>query len=369
MNNLIMGRVDNIFQRLGSDVSHIIISNDISPFIDSSFFYLTGISSGIFEESFAVASRDGDVTVITGTLEAESAKESKLDVRVVTGNDSYKKALAEVLGKHKKIGINYGGSTLGDYMRIKKWLKKGRFIDASLAIEKARMVKDDHEIKMIRRAAEISSAAFYPIKEAIKEGVKETEMAAIVNYELMNFGASGSSFDTIFGTGKNSAEPHYVPRGVKISSGDMIVCDYGARYNRYCCDTTRSFILGEAEKRKKDIYNTVLEAQKAAIETIRASVKGSDVYAAASEVIDRRGYKGLFTHGIGHSLGLDVHDSVALRPFSDSRLEENMVLTVEPGVYVPGFGGVRIEDDIIVTKTGCEVLTTAPKGLEDITIT
>lgn len=169
MNNLIMGRVDNIFQRLGSDVSHIIISNDISPFIDSSFFYLTGISSGIFEESFAVASRDGDVTVITGTLEAESAKESKLDVRVVTGNDSYKKALAEVLGKHKKIGINYGGSTLGGYMRIKKWLKEGRFIDASLAIEKARMVKDGHEIKMIRRAAEISSAAFYPIKEAIKE--------------------------------------------------------------------------------------------------------------------------------------------------------------------------------------------------------
>ncbi len=372
MNSLLNERVEKIFEKIGDkEVSHIIINNDVSPHIDSTFFYLTGVTSGIFEDSFAVASANGDVTIITGTLEAESARKTGLKVIVVDkkAHGDFKSSLLRLLKNHKKIGVNYSGLTAKNYLWLCDALKDSKIIDIGNSIERARIIKDEVELKLIKKAAEIASASFYPIKTAIKEGLKETEMAALVDYNMMKLGASGASFETIFASGKNGAEPHYVPRKDKILKGDLIVCDYGARYKRYCSDTTRTFVMGNADGKKKKIYNTVFEAQKASLGIIKAGAVGLDVYKAAVNVIDKNGYHGLFTHNVGHSLGLDVHDSTTLNPYGEFPLEEGMVLTVEPGVYIPGFGGVRIEDDIVVTKKGYDVLTTAPKTWEDMIIT
>ncbi len=371
MNSLLKERVEKIFNRIDDkDVSHVIINNDVGPYIDSTFFYLTGVTSGIFEKSFAIASADGEVTIVTGTLEAESARETGLKVIVIDKkpHEDFKSSLSQELKGHKKIGVNYGGLTTKNYLWLCDVIKDAKIVDVGTSIERARIIKDEVEIKLIKKAAEIASSSFYPVKTAIKEGLKETEMAAIVDYNMMKLGAAGASFETIFGSGKNSAEPHYVPRDNKILKGDLIVCDYGARYKRYCSDTTRTFIMGNTDGKKKKIYNTVFEAQKASLELIKAGALGLDVYKAAVNVIDKNGYHGLFTHNLGHSLGLDVHDSTTLNPYGNSVLEEGMVLTVEPGVYVPGFGGVRIEDDIVVTKKGYEMLTTAPKTWEDMIV-
>lgn len=364
-------RVQKVFSFIkDGNISHIVIKNGIQPFIDANFFYLTGAISGIFEDSYVVVSREGEVKIITGALEAETARGTGIDVIVPksAARADFDGALKTELAGAKTVGLNYSGSSAKDYLGLKSALNGFRFTDIGLALDKARMIKDEFEIGLIKRACDISSKVFLDIKESIKDGLKENELAAVINYNMMKTGASGPSFDTICGFGKDSAEPHYSPHEVKINRGDLIVCDYGARYNRYCCDITRSFVYGEPSKKQKEMYDTVFLAQKAALGAVAAGKDGFGVYSAAEDIINKSEYRGLFTHGIGHSLGLEVHDSTMLRPFKTSKLEEGMVLTVEPGIYLPGFGGVRIEDDVLVTKNGYEVLTSAPKEFEEILI-
>jgi Xaa-Pro dipeptidase len=369
--NIIKTRVKRLFELAeDKDLSHIIIMNGPSPYIDANFFYLTGVTSGIFEDSYVVASKDGEVTVITGMLEAETARSTGLNVVVPMSRKraDFDEALRVSLMGADKIGINYSGSTTKSYVELKETLANPQIVDVSLVLDKARLIKDANELAIIKKAAELSSATFKIIKKSIKDKLTENELAAIINYNIIKLGASSAAFDTICGFGKNSAEPHHIPNQTKVSKGDFIVCDYGAKYNRYCSDITRTFIYKSPDEKRKDIYKTVFLAQKAALEKISPGVKGFEVYKAAETVIDGAGYNGRFIHGIGHSLGLETHDSSILNPGGDLLLEEGMVLTVEPGVYLPGFGGVRIEDDIVVTKGGYKMLTDAPKELEDVII-
>jgi Xaa-Pro dipeptidase len=179
-------------------------------------------------------------------------------------------------------------------------------------------------------------------------------------------GAAGPSFRTIVGSGPNSAEPHYTAGSRRLERGDLVVIDFGAQWEMYCSDITRTISIGKPSAGQRRMHETVARAQRAALAKMRTGARGKSVDAAARRLIDGTEYKGRFTHGLGHSIGLAVHDGGSLNPSSETILRPNMVFTNEPGVYVPGTGGVRIEDDVLITSSGPRVLTTAPRDLLEL---
>jgi Xaa-Pro dipeptidase len=191
----------------------------------------------------------------------------------------------------------------------------------------------------------------------------ETAAAAELNYMMMRLGASTTAFTTNASFGPSTAEPHYNPAGRRLKKGQLALFDFGAQYMRYASDLTRTFVCSKADARQKEMHEVVLQAQLAAIDAIRGGAHGKKVDAVAREIVERSRFKGKFIHGTGHGLGVSVHDPGGIRMSKDMILEPGMVMTVEPGVYIRGFGGVRIEDDVLVTKEGCKVLTNAPKEL------
>jgi Xaa-Pro dipeptidase len=231
---------------------------------------------------------------------------------------------------------------------------------------KARLVKDAQEIDLIQRACDIASRAFEDTLPFIRSGVTEAEVASELVYRMQKNGATAASFRTIVGSGPNGAEPHYTAGPRKLERGDMIVIDFGAQYRMYCSDITRTVVVGKASAEQRRMHETVARAQAAALAKMRSGARGKSVDAAARSLIDRTKYKGRFIHGLGHSIGLAVHDGGALNASSDIVLRPNMVFTDEPGVYVPGYGGVRIEDDVLITKGAPRYLSTAPRELLEL---
>ncbi|EQB72004.1 MAG: hypothetical protein AMDU1_APLC00014G0016 [Thermoplasmatales archaeon A-plasma] len=194
----------------------------------------------------------------------------------------------------------------------------------------------------------------------------ESEVSALIAYEMMKLGASEPSFSTIVAFGENASMPHYSPGDRKLKKNDFVLIDFGARYRRYCSDITRTVVFGHASPDQREMYDVVFRAQDESMKTIKENVNGKDVDAVARKIIDSTKFKGRFIHSLGHGLGMDVHDHPALSSNYDFPLKANMVVTVEPGVYVPRVGGVRIEDDVIVKKDGFELITTAPRELMEI---
>jgi len=354
-------REKRIFAELkGERIDAVVLTNASEPNIDLSFFYATGIVNGIFEGCFAIVRPKG-VEVISSDLEALSARQAGVRTTVFKRGKEREGLLKRKLKGCSRIGINSNEVTHANYKFIKKCAGGARLVDVSKAIGKARMIKDPEEVALLSRACRIVSKAAEVIPEVVEEGMKETEAAAELNYVMMKLGASGPGFATNASFGATTAEPHYVPASRKLRKGQLALFDFGASYKRYVSDLTRTFVCGRPNKRQREMYETVLEAQQAALDRIKAGVHGKDVDGAARDVIDSSKFKGRFIHGTGHGLGLSVHDPGAISSGWDMVLQEGMVLTVEPGIYIKGFGGVRIEDDILITKTGCRILTSAPK--------
>jgi Xaa-Pro dipeptidase len=309
---------------------------------------------------------DGKLEVITSLLEAESARKGNFEVSIFKSKAEKKEMFSEKLSKFKKIGLNYSGLVHQNFLELKEYAPEAEFVSITDSLTKARMVKDEKEIATIKKACVIVSEVAENICEFIKEGVIEYEVAAELSYMMQKKGAVGPSFDTISSFGKNTAEPHYTAGEAVLKKGEFVLMDYGAKYKRYVSDITRTFACGEASEKMTDIFNTVLAAQKIALDMIAPGVNGKDVHQAVWDYIEGTKYKGLFTHSTGHSIGLSVHDNVGLTKDVDMVLEENMVVTVEPGIYIPGYGGVRIEDDIRVSKDGMELLTFGTKELIEL---
>lgn len=230
-------------------------------------------------------------------------------------------------------------------------------------IARLREIKDEDELALIRQACRITGEAFERILPHIKEGVTEKELALRLDFDMMSHGASKPSFSTIVAAGANGSLPHAVPGEYRLRRGDMITMDFGARYGNYCADMTRTVALGQPSDEMKKVYGIVLDAQKMAQDAVAAGKLCRDIDAIARNYIYSHGYEGCFGHGLGHAVGIEIHENPRYSPTCSDIIQSGMVMTIEPGIYLPGKFGVRIEDTTFVRPDGCEIVGKSPKEL------
>lgn len=355
----------HIFASMKSDVDAVVLMNGTDPNLDNSFFYSTGIPNGLFEGCVAII-QPRRMEVLSSELEELSARQAGARTAVFNSSEHRHKLMERRLKGMRRVGINSREITHANYLKVKKAAGRAKLVDVSADLEDARVVKQPDEIVTIRKACRIAAEAGEAIPELVSEGMTETEAAAELNYKMMRLGATGPAFVTNASFGAMSAEPHYQPGARKLKMGQFALFDFGANYRRYVSDITRTFTCGRANARQRDMYDVVLRAQLAAIDAIHDGVQGKDVDGVARKIIDGSKFRGRFIHSTGHGIGVSVHDPGAISPARDMTLREGMVLTVEPGAYIAGFGGVRIEDDILVTKKGCQILTPCSKEFREI---
>ena len=231
------------------------------------------------------------------------------------------------------------------------------------APQKIREVKTPAEVVAIRKACAITSEAFDAILPKIRPGMTEKELQIELDFTMLRLGADEFAFDTIIASGENGSLCHAIPGARTLKAGDMITMDFGAKVGGYCSDMTRTVALGQPSEEMRRVYDTVLRAQTMCEDALRAGKTGNEIDQLARDYIDARGYAGRFGHGLGHSVGIDIHEDPRLSQTCHDVIEANVVITVEPGVYIPGLGGVRIEDTCLVRENGCTPLTTADKQL------
>ncbi|WP_138493047.1 M24 family metallopeptidase [Paenibacillus pinistramenti] len=263
----------------------------------------------------------------------------------------------------KRLGFENELMSYSMYGKYEASLKPVELIPASGLVEEIRMFKDDEELAVMKEAADLADRTFMHMLEVIKPGMSELEGALELEFFMRRNGASAASFDTIFASGERSALPHGTASSKLLGSGELLTMDFGALYKGYCSDITRTVMVGTPNDKQREIYNIVLEAQLHTIEQLRPGMTGREADALARDVITRYGYGEQFGHSTGHGLGMEVHEAPNLSKVSDTVLQPGMVVTVEPGIYIPGFGGVRIEDDVVVTETGVRRLTESTKDL------
>ncbi len=364
-------RVEKVFRYLDPKPDALLIANAVDPHLDQTFFYLFSVPSGLFEGSVGIAYPDGKLDILSSPLEAESAhqaakRDPNVNVHEVNRGDDTEALVKKLVGSSRSLALNYRELTHEWFTRLSKFLPEADWSDASNAIRRARATKDPEEIALLRKAAEIGSGVGREIPGLLKSGLTELELAAEMEYRMNRLGASGRSFSTIVAFGPHGAEPHYSPSSTPLRSGDSIVCDFGAIYGRYASDITRSYHFGQRDEEMQRVHETVEKAQAAALKAIRPGAPAKEVHLAAQQVIDSSPWKGRLIHGVGHSIGLVVHDGWGYNSTVEDPLEVGMAITVEPGIYLPGRGGVRIEDDVVVTKDGFEFLTTAPRSYIEV---
>ena len=316
-------------------------------------------------EGVAVVTKQG-CRYFTDSRYIESAENGirGFEVLVVDRDHPYAARINDAIADFgvKVLGFEENYLTVAEFRSYEEKLN-ARLAPMSDAISAFRAVKEEYELERMRKAQQITDAAFAEILTRIRVGMTEKELAAELIYCLLKNGGEGLSFEPIVVSGPNTSLPHGVPGERKLQDGDFITMDFGVLYQGYCSDMTRTVALGYATEEMEKVYNTVLEAQLAGIAASRAGVTGRDIDGAARKIISDAGYGPYFGHGYGHSLGQEVHESPNCNPSSLRPMEENMVCSAEPGIYLPGKFGVRIEDVVVFKADGCEILTQSPKNL------
>lgn len=325
--------------------------------------YFSGFAGG---EGAVAITKDAAV-VFTDSRYTEQAQTQATEFDVNETND-YLKSACEFFEKCglKTVVFEDDNISAAEYKRLTELGGKCEFVFGAADINKLRMIKTAGELDKIRRAEEIGCRAFEHILDFIRPGVAERDIALEIEYFMRKQGAEGTSFDTIAISGARTSLPHGVPTEKWVESGDFVTMDFGCILDGYCSDMTRTVVVGKASDEQKKIYSIVKEAQMLGLDTIRAGISGCDADKAPRDYIDACGYGRYFRHSLGHGVGLLVHELPNLSPRSRIVLEENMVVSCEPGIYIPSFGGVRIEDLVAVTKDGCENLTPVTKELIEL---
>ncbi|MBM7552324.1 M24 family metallopeptidase [Thalassobacillus pellis] len=322
--------------------------------------YLTG-----FTGSAGVVLLTAEKSIlITDFRYTEQAGEQAKGFEIVEHKKPIIEAISEQVSKLgiQKLGFEKDHLTYGVYQQYEKHIS-AELVPVAGLVEKLRLIKTDEEISILKDAIKIADSAFDHILGVIKPGVKEIEVANELEFFMRKQGASSSSFDIIVASGLRSAFPHGVASEKEIQSGELVTLDFGALYKGYCSDITRTVAVGEIGEEQKKIYDTVLEAQLRGMDGLKAGITGKEADDLTRDYIKEKGYGDYFGHSTGHGIGLDVHEGPGLTYRNEKVLEAGMVVTVEPGIYVPGVGGVRIEDDALITVTGNERLSKSPKEL------
>jgi len=346
-------------QRIASGCSGadaVVISNGTSPFLDPVFWYLTEQTSGTFEGSFAIISKDGSLDVVTSSLEGTTAKKGIGNVHIFETRDDRERIISELLKGCGRIGVHGHSMTHSSSAYIKK-VTGAELIDVSSDIADIIAIKDSKDISEIRKACDISSKVATRIPEMLHVGITETEMAWLIDSEMRRNGGSGNAFETIAAFGPNSAEPHHRPSAYKMIKGEAALFDLGSKYGMYSSDLTRTVFMGEPADILRRGYAVVLRAKNVGMEKMCDGAPAKDADIAARNIIDESEFKGMFIHSFGHGVGMNVHEGPSVSARSDDILKEGMVVSAEPGIYIPGIGGIRIEDTVLITKNGAEALT------------
>jgi Xaa-Pro aminopeptidase len=277
------------------------------------------------------------------------------------------KAVTETIQKTKikRLGLEGTSATVSLQQSLVKALPNVTLVVTENLVERLRMVKDKDEIDATRVACQQARRAFDVVRAALTPNMTELDVAAELEYQARRFGAKALSFPAIVAVGPRAALPHATPTSRKLSESDFTLLDWGANSGLYMSDLTRIIVTGKISPKLRKIYAVVLKAQLAAIDAIRPGRTGHEVDRVARRIITRAGFGKAFGHGLGHGTGLEIHEAPRLAKGFKTKLRPGMIVTVEPGIYVPGWGGVRIEDDVLVTRAGCEVLSDVPKQLED----
>jgi len=335
-----------------------------------SIAYLTGFHAEPFERLMALAVRPDRATLIVPAIEREKAERDADQSEIVSwrdGEDAYVLVRTALEGC-AEVGVEKEHLTVQAAEMLLARTAAREMVDASPEIRRLRRIKNPDEIDKLARAGAITDAVAEEILDALRPGQTELEVSSMIGAAIGERGGT-LSFESLVQSGPNSALPHMRPTSRKLAEGDFVLLDFGATFGGYRADTTRMAVVGEPTERHEEIHGLVLAAHDAAIAAVRAGTTTGSVDAAARQLIEAAGMGDMFFHRIGHGLGLEAHEDPSLDPSSATVLEAGMVFTVEPGIYIPGWGGVRIEDDLVVERSGCRLLTNADRSLHVIQVT
>ncbi len=358
-------RIKRLQQLLKTNNLDCLLLHEFEQSKSAQIRYLCGYTG---DNAWLVVLPNDAVLITDFRYKTQIAKEVKGAKKVIA-----QKSLSAELGKikgmtAKNLRIGYLEEYLPTKMLgfVKKQLPDCLLIPTSGLVESLAIVKDEKEIASIERAVEIADVAFDRILQIIRPGVSELDVAAELEYQMKMLGSMDPAFETIVASGYRGALPHGRASAKKIRKGEFVTLDFGAIYEGYRSDITRTVLVGKANARQKKIYNLVFKAQAAGCRKARAGLTGPEVDKHVRDMIAKAGYGKEFGHGLGHGIGLLIHEGPRLSSLSTDVLKPNMVVTVEPGVYIAGWGGVRIEDDVVITKTGCRILNKAEKRLIEL---
>lgn len=352
-----MNRFTRLFEELPKSIDCALITSDINR------RYFTGMKSSA---GTVLAFRDKAYLIIDFRY-IEKARNTVKSAEVIEQKRLYRQ-VEELISEHsaRSMAIESRTMTVSELSMWKKALPEIEIIDSdalSNAINALRTVKDETETACIRKAQEIAEAAFEHILTFIKAGITEREIALELDHEMFKNGAEALSFETIALAGENTSMPHGVPSDRKVQKGEFVLMDFGAVYNGYHSDMTRTVCVGKPDEEMEKVYNTVLKAQTAALEAAKAGMTGAELDKTARDIIEDAGYGDCFGHSLGHGVGMEIHEFPNASPSSSGILPAGAVVTVEPGIYIAGKFGVRIEDFVILTENGCENMTKCAKNI------
>ena len=355
-------------------LSNWMIENDIQvSFLTSTenVFYLSNFRTNPHERLLGLAVfQNEEPFLICPAMEINEAKRSGWIYEIIGYSDidqpwdMVHKAVLKRGSNHKKIAIEKEHMNVERFEILNELFQQTTFVSVEEKLQKLRMVKSDKELSILRQACELADFAIEVGFEVIKEGKSELEIFAAIEFALKKKGVKEMSFSTMVLTGVNAAAPHGKPGLTKIQKGDLVLIDLGVVVDGYCSDITRTIAYGKINEKQLDIYNTVKKAQLAALNAVKPGITCSEIDLTARQIISDAGYGDFFPHRLGHGLGISIHEYPSITEKNHLLLEEGMVFTIEPGIYIPNVAGVRIEDDLAVTAKGCEILTKFPKELQ-----
>lgn len=323
--------------------------------------YLTGFTGS---SGYVLVTMDA-AYLLTDFRYMEQAAEQAKSFTIVEHAPQVMTTVSELLAKHqlKAMGFEQQYVSYAAHAAYQAELQGIELVPTAGLVEGLRMIKDEHELQIMQEAADLADRTFSHVLTLLKPGVTERQIALEIEVFIRQNGGTSTSFDTIVASGERSALPHGVASDRVIGHNEFVKMDFGAYYKGYCSDITRTVFLGQPTDKHLEIYNIVLEAQLACLDGLRAGVTGQRADALARNIIERYGYGPQFGHSTGHGLGMEVHENPSLSKRELRELQPGMVVTVEPGIYIPGFGGVRIEDDVVITEQGIRILTKSTKEL------